>query len=157
MKKSVALMALMLQCGWLASVQAGEAHGSTAEAEAMVQQAVALVKSAGPEKAYKSFTEHPNGAFRDKDMYVFVYDFEGNCLAQGANAKMVGKNLYIMKDVDGKPFIKDMIDMVKSKGKGWYGPYKFNNAATNSYDLKKSYCAQGAANTMVCVGIYEGN
>jgi len=157
MKKSVALVALMLQCGWLGSVQAGEAHGSAAEAEAMVQQAVALVKSAGAEKAYKSFTEHPNGAFRDKDMYVFVYDFEGNCLAQGANAKMVGKNLYIMKDVDGKPFIKDMIELVKSKGKGWYGPYKFNNAATNSYDLKKSYCAQGAGNTMVCVGIYEGN
>lgn len=149
--------ALILSIGIAVGAQAADVHGSPAEAEAMVKQAVALVKSAGPEKAYKNFNEHPNGAFKDRDLYVFVYDFEGNCLAQGANPKMVGKNLYIMKDVDGKPFIKDMIDLVKSKSKGWYGPYKFNNIATSSYELKKSYCEQGAGNSMVCVGVYEGN
>jgi len=156
-KYIVMLLACLAQGTLMTAAQASDTHGTTAEAEAMVHQAVALVKSAGADKAYKSFTEHPNGAFKNKDLYVFAYDFEGNCLAQGANPKMVGKNLYIMKDVDGKSFIKDMIDMVKSKGKGWYGPYKFNNAATSGYDVKKSYCEQGAGNTMVCVGIYEGN
>lgn len=147
---------LIFQTTLAAGAHAADVHGNPAEAEAMVKQAVALIKSAGPDKAYKSFSEHPNGAFKDRDLYVFVYDFEGNCLAQGANPKMVGKNLYIMKDVDGKPFIKDMIDLVKSKGKGWYGPYKFNNVATSTYELKKSYCEQGAGNTIVCVGTYEG-
>lgn len=135
------------------ALAAGE-HGSEPEAQDMVKKAVALVKSAGPEKAYKTFTEHPDGAFKDRDLYVFVYDFEGTCLAQGANPKMLGKNLISMKDVDGNAFIKGMVDMVKSSSKGWYGPYKFTNPATQTYDLKKSYCERGAGDTIVCVGTY---
>ena len=132
-------------------------RGSEAEAQDMVKKAVALIKSAGPEKAYKTFTEHPDGAFKDRDLYVFVYDFEGNCLAQGANAKLIGKNLIGMKDVDGNAFIKGMVDLVKGSSKGWYGPYKFTNPATKEYDLKKSYCERGAGDTMVCVGTYASN
>lgn len=155
MKKSIIAVALLgAQLAVSAGALAAE-HGNEAEAQAMVKQAVALIKSAGPEKAYKTFTDHPDGAFKDRDMYVFVYDFDGNCLAQGANPKMVGKNLIGMKDVDGNAFIKGEIDLVKSKGSGWYGPYKFNNPNTSTYELKKSYCEQGAANSMVCVGIYS--
>ncbi|HAT33312.1 MAG TPA: histidine kinase [Janthinobacterium sp.] len=141
------------QAGMAGAAPASKELGSEAEGEAMVKKAVALIKSSGPEKAYKAFTEHPDGAFRDRDLYVFVYDFNGNCLAQGANPKMVGKNLLIIKDADGNPFIKGMIDMVKAKGGGWYGPYKFNNIKTNSYELKKSYCERGAGDSMVCVGV----
>jgi signal transduction histidine kinase len=152
MKKSIAAAILGAQ---LVTQVAGAADRATeVEAQNMVKQAVALIKSAGPEKAYKAFTDHPDGAFKDRDLYVFVYDFDGNCLAQGANAKMVGKNLISMKDVDGNAFIKGMADMVRAKGKGWYGPYKFNNVETNTYEPKKSYCEQGAGNTMVCVGIH---
>ena len=138
------------------SVFAANERGSEAEAKTMVKQAVALVKSAGPEKAYKAFTEHPDGAFKDRDLYVFVYDFQGNCLAQGGNAKMVGKNLIDMKDVDGNALIKGMVDLVKAKKEGWYGPYKFNNVETKTIERKKSYCEQGAGDTMVCVGTYLG-
>ena len=67
-------------------------RGTEAEAQSMVTKAVALIKSAGPEKAYSTFSDHPNGAFKDRDLYVFVYDFDGNCLAQGANIRMVEKN-----------------------------------------------------------------
>ena len=137
-----------------ASTAFASEHGTEAEAQEMVKKAVALVKSAGPEKAYKVFTEHPDGAFKEKDLYVFVYQFDGTCVAQGANAKMIGKNLIAMKDVDGNAFIKGMIDMVKASSKGWYGPYKFNNPANQSYELKKSYCERGAGDTMVCVGTY---
>ncbi|GAA4033120.1 cache domain-containing protein [Actimicrobium antarcticum] len=139
----------------LFAAHAGAAErGTEAEAQAMVGKAVALIKSAGPEKAYKAFTEHPDGTFKDRDLYIFVYDFEGNCIAQGANPKMVGKNLIAMKDVDGNAFIKGMIDTVKTKKKGWYGPYKFNNAESKLIEQKKSYCEQGAGDTMVCVGTY---
>jgi cytochrome c len=151
--KSIALLTAV-QFIVCTNALAANDQASASEGEAMVKQAVALIKSAGPEKAYKVFTDHPDGAFKDRDLYVFVYDFDGNCLAQGANPKMVGKNLLIMKDADGNPFIKGMIDMVKSKGKGWYGPYKFNNIKTSTYEPKKSYCEQGAPNTIVCVGIH---
>lgn len=156
MKKSIVVVAFLgAQLALAGGALAAGERGTEPEAQAMVKQATALIKSAGPEKAYKSFTDHPDGAFKDRDLYVFVYDFEGNCLAQGANPKMVGKNLLGMKDVDGNALIKGMIDLVKAKGSGWYGPYKFNNVATNTYEPKKSYCEQGAGNTIVCVGIHQ--
>jgi signal transduction histidine kinase len=130
-------------------------RGSDKEAEAMVGKAVALIKSAGPDKAYKILTDHPDGAFKDRDLYVFVYDFDGTCLAQGANSRMVGKNLIGIKDVEGIPFIQKEIEMVKAQKKGWFGPYKFPNAATGAVEVKKSYCEQGVGNTMVCVGVYK--
>lgn len=129
-------------------------HGTEQEAQEMVKKAVALVKSAGPDQAYKVFTDHPDGAFKDRDLYVFVYDFNGICLAQGANPKMVGKNLSGIKDVDGNAFIKGMIDLVKTSSKGWYGPYKFTNPNSQGYELKRSYCERGAGDSMVCVGTY---
>jgi cytochrome c len=133
---------------------AAGARGTEAEAEQMVKKAVALVKSAGPDSAYKTFTEHPGGAFKDRDLYVFVYDFQGNCLAQGANPKMIGKNLIDLKDIDGKQIIRGQIDTVKASKAGWYGPYKFNNPVTNTLDTKKAYCEQGTGETIVCVGAY---
>ncbi|HXA46335.1 MAG TPA: cache domain-containing protein [Burkholderiaceae bacterium] len=152
-----AIIVCAVQLAFVGSSFAAGDRGSDAEAEAMVKKAVALIKSAGPEKAYKAFTDHPDGAFKDRDLYVFVYDFDGVCLAQGANSKMVGKNLIDIKDIDGVPFIKGEIDLVKNKKKGWYGPYKFNNVATQSIEIKKSYCEQGAGNTMVCVGTHKAD
>lgn len=136
------------------TVFAAADRGTDTQAQEMVGKAVALIKSDGPKKAYQAFTEHPDGAFRDRDLYVFVYDFDGQCLAQGANAKMVGKNLLLIKDVDGTEFIHGMIDLVKAKKKGWYGPYKFNNVETKTIESKRSYCEQGAGDTMVCVGTH---
>lgn len=150
MKKiAITIAALLFGCAYAAD------HGTEAEAQKMVADAQALIKSVGTEKAYKTFTDHPDGAFKDRDLYVFAYDLQGNCLAQGANAKMVGKNLIDLADADGNPLIKGMVDMVKAKKKGWYGPYKFTNPATKSYEYKKSYCEQSAGETMVCVGIYS--
>jgi cytochrome c len=138
-----------------ATLAAGE-HGTEAEAQDMVKKAVALIKSAGPESAYKTITEHPGGAFKDRDLYVFVYDFQGNCLAQGANPKMVGKNFIDLKDIDGNEIIKGQIDTVKTKKAGWYGPYKFTNPVTKQVEVKKAYCERGAGDTDVCVGVYSG-
>jgi cytochrome c len=131
-------------------------HANEAEAQEMVKKAVAMIKSAGPEATYKAVTEHPNGAFKDRDLYVFIYDFDGNCLAQGANPKMVGKNFLELKDVDGNELIKGEITLVKTQGVGWYGPYKFNNPVTNKIETKKSFCMRGAGDSMVCAGVYSG-
>jgi cytochrome c len=130
-------------------------YGSEAEAIAMVNRAVALVKTAGAENAYRTFTENPEGSFKDRDLYIWVYDFNGNCLAHGANAKMVSKNLLDLKDPDGKELIKGEIDVVKTQGAGWYGPFKFSNPVNHKIENKKAYCARGAGDTMVCSGIYS--
>jgi cytochrome c len=128
-------------------------NGSSAEAEAMVRKAVAHIKAAGPEKAYDEFT---NGKqFKDRDLYVIVYDLNGKNLAQGANPKLVGKDLMGLKDADGKPIIKMFVDLAKDKGKGWVEGYKFLNPVTQKIEQKSMYLER-VGDTLVGCGIYKG-
>jgi cytochrome c len=140
----------------LAVTMAGTAHaadtGTAAEAEAMVHKAVAHIKAVGPEKAYDEFT---NGkSFKDRDLYVIVYDLTGKNLAQGANPKLVGKNLIGLKDPDGKPLIQMFVDLANTKGKGWVEGYKFMNPVTQKIEPKAMYLER-VGDTFVGCGIYK--
>ena len=68
--------------GFAVSAAPKEEFGTAKEAEAMVNKAVAYIKSAGTEKAYAEFTNKAP-AFNDRDLYVVVYDLEGRVLAHG--------------------------------------------------------------------------
>jgi signal transduction histidine kinase len=128
-------------------------QGTAPEAEAMVKKAVALIKAQGTEKAYDEFT---NGKqFKDRDLYVIVYDLNGKNLAHGANAKLVGKDLIGLKDPDGKPLIQMLVDLAKTKGKGWSEGYKFLNPATQKIEGKLMYLER-VGDTLVGCGIYKG-
>jgi signal transduction histidine kinase len=134
----------------------GAAHasdqGSAAEAEAMVKKAVAHIKTNGAEKSYEEFT---NGtSFKDRDLYISVYDLKGNNLAHGSNPKLVGKNLMGLKDPEGVEFIKMITAVAVEKGKGWSGQYKFINPVTKVMQSKAIY-VERVADTWVGVGIYK--
>jgi len=143
-----ALLGLMLGSSALAADQ-----GSAAEAEAMVKKAVAFIKANGPEKAYEEFTHGKQ--FKDRDLYIIVYDLNGKNLAQGANPKLVGKDLIGLKDPDGKPLIKMFVDLAKEKGKGWVEGYKFLNPVTQKIENKAMYLER-VGDTLVGCGIYKG-
>jgi signal transduction histidine kinase len=128
-------------------------QGTAAEAEAMVKKAVAYIKANGPDKAYEEFT---NGkSFKDRDLYIIVYDLNGKNLAQGANPKLVGKDLIGLKDPDGKPLIQMFVDLAKTKGKGWVEGYKFLNPVTQKIEGKAMYLER-VGDTLVGCGIYKG-
>lgn len=131
-------------------------RGTDAEAEDMVKRAIVLIQRDGAAKAYKTFNDAEGKAFKDRDLFVFVYDFQGTVLASSGNARMVGKNLIDMRDADGQQIVRGVIDMVKKSRKGWYGPYKFSNPQTQEYERKKTYCEQAVGETMVCSGVYLG-
>jgi cytochrome c len=132
--------------------QAAE-QGSAAEAEAMVKKAVAHIQASGPEKAYDDFTNGKD--FKDRDLYIIVYDLKGKNLAQGANAKLVGKDLINLKDPDGKPIIQMFVDLAKAKGKGWVEGYKFLNPVSKKMEGKAMYLER-VGDTLVGCGIYKG-
>lgn len=145
-----------LNASLLGLVMLGSAHaadqGTAAEAEAMVKKAVAYIKANGPEKAYDEFT---NGkSFKDRDLYVVVYDLNGKNLAQGANPKLVGKDLIGLKDPDGKPLIQMFVDLAKGKGKGWTEGYKFLNPVSQKIEGKAMYLER-VGDTLVGCGIYK--
>jgi signal transduction histidine kinase len=122
------------------------------EAQAMVKKAVAYIKANGPDKAYKDFTGK-NPEFIDRDLYVVVYDLEGNCLAHGANQKMVGQDLSEAQDVDGKYYIKERLELAKKQQSFWQD-YKFTNPVTKKVEPKEMYC-EVLGKTAVCGGIYK--
>lgn len=120
------------------ALSAGAAETATpAEAEALVRKAVAAIKANGAEKVFEEVT---NGkAYKDRDLYVFIYDLNGKCVAHGANPKLVGKDLIGMKDPDGKPLIKMLVDVAKDKGKGWTDTVKFRNPVTDKIQARVNY------------------
>lgn len=144
---STAVLGLMMSTATHAADQ-----GTAAEAEAMVKKAVAYIKTNGPEKAYEEFT---NGkSFKDRDLYIIVYDLNGKNLAQGANPKLVGKDLIGLKDPDGKPLIQMFVDLAKTKGKGWVEGYKFLNPVSQKIEGKAMYLER-MGETLVGCGIYK--
>ncbi|HZV64256.1 MAG TPA: cache domain-containing protein [Telluria sp.] len=121
------------------------------EAEAMVKKGVAYIKANGKDKAYAEI-DRKDGPFTDRDLYLAVYGLDGVVRAHGANMKMVGKNLIEMKDVDGKPFVKERVDLAK-KGKPFWQDYKFNNPVSAKIEPKTMYC-QPLEDVVVCGGVY---
>jgi signal transduction histidine kinase len=150
MKFKVTMAALALLVG--AALPAISAEKATkAEATAMVAKAVAYVKSAGPEKAYAEFSVK-GGKWTDRDLYVVVYGLDGKVLAHGSNAKLIGKMLIDAQDVDGVYYVKDRVNLAKTKGTFWQD-YKFVNPTTKKIQPKQMYCER-VGETAVCAGVY---
>jgi cytochrome c len=146
--KALGLVTLVLST---AAVRAADA-GTPAEAEAMVKKVVASIKANGPEK---TFDEVTNGkSYKDRDLYAYVYDLNGKCLAHGANPKLVGKDLIGLKDPDGKLVIKIVMDLAKEKGKGWTEPVKFRNPTTDKLQTRVSYIER-VGDFVVGSGVYK--
>lgn len=156
MKRILSLFAAAL-CFTFAGfpAQAAENHGTAAEAQAMVQKAIAAIKKEGREKAFAQIDDR-KGPFVDRDLYVVVYDMKGKVLAHGSNAKMIGKDMIELRDNDGKYFVKERVEMM-SKGpdaKGWQD-YKFMNPVSRAIEPKSMYL-QRYEDLIVGCGIYKG-
>ncbi|HET8870658.1 MAG TPA: cache domain-containing protein [Aquabacterium sp.] len=137
----------------LGSALAAEGGATKDEAVAMVKKGVAHIKSVSPEKAYAEFSDKDNKAWHNKDLYLVVYALDGSVRAHGANAKMIGKNLIELKDVDGKAFVKERVDLAKSHASFWQD-YKFTNPETKKIEPKSMYCER-LDDSVVCGGIYK--
>lgn len=126
--------------------------GTQAEAEKMVKSAISFFNANGQQKAFAEFS-NPNGKFVQGDLYVFVYDMTGKCVAHGGNPKMVGKDLIDLKDADGKAFVKERVELAKSKGKGWQN-YKFTNPVSKAIENKVAYIEKSGSFVFGC-GAYK--
>ena len=146
------LMTLVM-VGVLASGLArADANVTPKEAEAMVKKGVAFIKTNGKDKGYAEITSK-QGQFKDRDLYLVVYGFDGKVWAHGANEKMVGKVLIDLKDVDGKEFVKERVELGKAKASFWQD-YKFTNPVSKKVEPKTMYCER-LEETVVCGGIYK--
>jgi signal transduction histidine kinase len=153
MREKTFIAAVALAFIMTASAARAEEHATKDEATAMVKKAVALIKSAGAEKAYAAFNDKANADFHQKDLYVVVYGLDGKCLSHGANAKLVGKDLSDAQDVDGVYYVKDRVKLASAQQTFWQD-YKFANPVSKKIEPKTTYCEK-VDNTAVCGGIYK--
>ena len=125
---------------------------NAAEATAMVKKGVAFIKKEGKDKGYAEISSKTS-QFKDRDLYLVVYGLDGTVRAHGANEKMIGKNLIDLKDVDGKAFVKERVELANAKGTFWQD-YKFTNPTNKKIEPKTAYCEK-LEDTAVCGGIYK--
>jgi signal transduction histidine kinase len=116
-------------------------------------KAVALLKQAGPDKAFAAFGDPANKDFHDRDLYVFVRSMDGNTVAHGANKAMIGHTSLDLKDADGKLYNKEMIDLATSKGNGWVD-YRWVNPVNKKIEPKSSYIEK-VGDYVVGAGFYK--
>ena len=127
--------------------------GSKDEAVAMVKRVQAEFKKAGPEATFKDVSDKATADFHDRDLYPFIYDMSGLCVAHGARPALIGKNLIDLKDQDGKFLIREMVAISTGPGSGWID-YKWPNPLTNKIEDKSSY-VEKMGDYFVGVGVYK--
>jgi signal transduction histidine kinase len=150
MKSLFAALVFAFSVFALAPAQAA-GGASPDEAKAMAIKAAEFLKANGKDKAYPVFNDKANPAFRDRDLYVFVVDSTGTTVSHGTNPALIGKSLLNLKDVDGKPFVQEMVGI---KDAGWVD-YKWQNPQTKAVEPKTSYCVR-VGDVVIGVGAYKG-
>jgi len=136
MKKILAFLATFAVALAAHAADADANRATPAEAEAIVKKAIVYYKKNGKEKALPEYMKNP-GPFIDRDLYVTVYDMQGNDLAH-INPKMVGKNMLDLRDADGKYHIKERMEAAKTKESGWQD-FKFYNPVSKRIEPKRMY------------------
>lgn len=144
--KKLMLVALLI-LGFAASAGAAD-HATPDEAKTMAIKAADYLKANGPEKAFAAF-KAADGGFRDRDLYVVVQDNKGNMVFHPIAAALIGKSVLDLKDVDGRPFNRDVQAI---KDTGWVD-YKWQDPQTKAVAPKKSYVVN-TGNYLVMVGAY---
>src|SRR5512138_3029082 len=91
------------------------AASSKAEAKAMVDRAVAYIRTNGNQRSFEEFTDR-HGKFVDKDLYIFAIAFDGEFLAHGGNHTFVGKNMLHSPSDHFKRVTAQLIESARNGG-----------------------------------------
>ncbi len=151
-KMKVCIVAVLALC-LVASFAYAQERGTKAEAKALLQKAVALIKAEGPDKAYPQLQD-PKGKFVVKDLYVYVATLDQALVkVHPFMPAMIGKSWLSLKDADGKEFVKELIEGGKNKGNGIVD-YKWTNPTTKKVDNKSAFYERVGDSVAVC-GFYK--
>jgi len=129
----------------------GGGFGTRDDAVALVKRVQEKFRKDGPEATYQAITAKTR-EFHDRDLYAYVYDFNGKVLAHGARADLVGQNLIDFKDRTGKLVVREMVDVAQNQGSGWIA-YRWTNPITKRAEDKIAY-VERLDDSFVGVGVY---
>ena len=146
------LKLLMLLFSLMLLAPAAHAAGPE-DAIAMVDKGLAYIKKNGTEALIKEIN-NKNPEFIKGDLYLYVRSLEGPILAHPINPKLLGKNMLELPDANGKYYRKEIVELAKSKGKGWVD-YLYNNPVSKEIEKKTTYLVR-SGDVILEAGIYKG-
>jgi len=154
-KRAYTILALCLCLFLTGNGMAGE--GATKdECVAKAKEAASLVNELGAETAYTKIND-PKGPFVWKDTYVFALTADtASITAHPFKPGLIGKNLIGIKDVNGKMFFAEFVQVAQSdKGAGWVS-YMWPKPGVKKPSPKISYIYKvPGKNIAMGAGIYE--
>lgn len=86
---------------WSVGLSAAQQFGTAAEAKAMLEKAIAALKTNEADALAKF--DSPTGGFRDRDLYVFCFDMTTGKFTAHANPALLGTDARALKEVGGGP------------------------------------------------------
>jgi cytochrome c len=137
--------------GTVAEKSSGE-RGTPAEAKAMLEKAVAHYQEVGRVQALADFNGR-KAPFFDRDLYVFCIGPNHIITANGGYPQYVGGAPDVLRDAEGKPVAKAILDAVSDKDEGsvqyrWFNPvsHKIEPKISFVHKLTEDVCGVGAYN-----------
>lgn len=140
----------------LAAGAPARTRGSEEEARALLDKAATFLRQNGAAAAPEAFARR-DGAFIDRDLYPTLIDKDGVMVAHGWTPVLNGADLSELKDVDGKPFIRDALNVVSEKGAGAV-TYKWTDPLSGQIAPKTMHVRRvvlDGAPYMLSVGVYR--
>jgi uncharacterized protein len=138
----------------IVAIPAGAAEfGTRDEATAMVRRVQQKFKREGADATFRAINNKEPG-FADRDLYPFVTELTGLCVANGVTPAVRGKNLLDLKDQDGKFMIQEFVRTASTApGHGWVD-YRWLNPVTKTIEDKSAWIER-MGDYFVGVGVYK--
>ena len=127
--------------------------GTRDEAVVMVKRVQEKFKKDGAEATFAAVTAQQH-AFKDRDLYVYIMNFDCVIQAHAANSSLVGKSLYEFRDQDGVYPARRTVEVAKTAGRGWID-YRWTNPKTNLVEAKSTYVEKLGDGYAIGVGVYK--
>lgn len=124
---SISLILMIFACPCLAN--------DKKTAQDVLDRAIEMVDKKGPDYTLKVI--NALGPFTEGEIYVFAVTMDGVCVAHPYSKKLIGRDLSDLKDIKGKPFIREFQQVAATSGSGWVD-YWWKNPMDKEPRLKRT-------------------
>jgi methyl-accepting chemotaxis protein len=120
----------------------------------IVKAAAEHVRKVGPERACADFNDR-DGRFGRGEQYVFAIGLDGRRLAYAPDTRLVGTDIFQLRDADGRAYGRDIVEQGRENGFGWC-ELKILNPKTNQVEPKSVY-VERVGDMVIGAGIYRSD
>jgi cytochrome c len=153
MKKLVQLL-FVACCATSLTVHAAEEKTHTKEQMvAFVKKAVDYMNKHGEKEAFEKFSNKADTDFHDGELYIYVYKYDGTCVAHGVRPTLIGQDGFQVKDPDGNYPNRELAAKAKKDKKGFV-QFKWSNPVHDKVENKLGYVEDYKGKYYIGSGIY---